>query len=286
MELRLSQSKIPQHLIQYFKPSGLKPKDLCGMPWAVAFALQADGWWLRSDIIWSKPNPMPESVTDRPTRSHEYVFLLTKSARYFYDQDAIREKSFTKPHSPGWINSPETPSGPMGIRSIERKDAIFAQNGYRNRRSVWTIATQPFPEAHFATFPPGLVRPMILAGTSEYGCCSECGAPWERVSEKKTMIINRSSRRGAMGEFGRIQPSGTMVSPAESKTIGWQPTCKCNAEVNPCIVLDPFGGSGTVAEVAVRNARNFISIDLNPEYCEMAEKRLKPFRNQLKLALK
>lgn len=127
-------------------PPGLKNKDLVGMPWRVAFALQADGWWLRSDIIWSKPNPMPESVTDRPTKAHEYLFLLTKNAQYFYDADAIKQ--------------PTTGS---------------------NRRDVWHIATQPCPETHFAAFPEKLVELCVLAGTSAKGVCPVCGAPWERI---------------------------------------------------------------------------------------------------------
>jgi DNA modification methylase len=145
-------------------PPGLKPKDLVGIPWRLAFALQADGWYLRSDIIWAKPNPMPESVTDRPTRAHEYVFLLTRSARYFYDADAVRE-----------------PSGQyIGVTWEQRKAAGegmrrgFSQNGAsglapheagRNPRSVWNIPTEPFPEAHFATFPKKLVEPCIKAGS-------------------------------------------------------------------------------------------------------------------------
>jgi DNA modification methylase len=147
---------------------GLKEKDLVGIPWAVAFALRADGWWLRSDIIWAKPNPMPESVTDRPTRSHEYIFLLSKSARYFYDADAIRE-SFTDLR----MGDP----GPSKAGNPDRNDGGIANNGAgwnrgaelggRNRRSVWTVTTQPYPDAHFATFPSKLVEPCILAGASE-----------------------------------------------------------------------------------------------------------------------
>jgi len=114
---------------------GLKPKDLVGIPWRVAFALQADGWYLRSDIIWAKPNPMPESVTDRPTKAHEYIFLLTKSERYVYDAEAIKEEGVV------WYS--------------------------RNRRSVWVIPSQPYPEAHFATFPEALVEPCVLAGSPE-----------------------------------------------------------------------------------------------------------------------
>ncbi len=144
-------------------------KQLAGIPWRVAFALQADGWWLRSDIIWSKPNPMPESVTDRPTRAHEYIFLLTKSARYFYDADAIREESIgqnhhdltgTTYHAPG--QSPQT-----GNRQNGEVEAG------RNRRSVWTVTTQPYAEAHFATFPPKLIEPCILAGSRPRGAMIE-----------------------------------------------------------------------------------------------------------------
>ncbi|MDR1262979.1 MAG: site-specific DNA-methyltransferase [Oscillospiraceae bacterium] len=155
-------------------PSGLKPKDLLGIPWRLAFALQADGWYLRSDIIWNKPNAMPESVKDRPTRSHEYIFMFTKSEKYYYDSVSVREDN-------------------------------------RNRRTVWNVNTSPFPEAHFATFPPKLVIPCVLSSSKEK-------------------------------EF----------------------------------ILDPFFGSGTVGEVAQKNGRKFIGIELNPEYIAIAKKRLQP----------
>lgn len=138
---------------------GIKPKDLVGIPWRVAFALQADGWYLRSDIIWSKPNPMPESVTDRPTKSHEYVFLLTKAERYHYDADAIKE--------PG-VMPPRAKEGGAGESAVDRKlrgfDNCMGSDGSRNKRTVWTVATQPFSEAHFATFPPELPEVCIKAG--------------------------------------------------------------------------------------------------------------------------
>lgn len=140
---------------------GLKPKDLVGIPWRVAFALQADGWWLRSDIIWAKPNPMPESVTDRPTKSHEYLFLLAKGERYYYDAEAIKE-----PGNPeNWRGSPTSRRGnsQRDSKLWERRGEVSCET--RNRRSVWEIATQPFPEAHFATFPEALVKPCILAGS-------------------------------------------------------------------------------------------------------------------------
>jgi DNA modification methylase len=172
---------------------GLKPKDLVGIPWRVAFALQADGWWLRQDIIWSKPNPMPESVTDRCTKAHEYLFLLSKSERYFYDAEAIKELGSKNSHG-GVPNNGgakqealgKQASGRLGVPAGGRKRgrpdgaptfAKFGHNtscgtpedGYRNKRSVWEIATSPFPEAHFATFPPGLIEPCILSGCPKGG---------------------------------------------------------------------------------------------------------------------
>jgi DNA modification methylase len=150
--------------------SGLKPKDLVGIPWRVAFALQADGWYLRSDIIWAKPNPMPESVTDRPTKAHEYLFLLSKRERYYYDAEAIREPDGGSPSGNGFV-------GRQG--GSERYGAALASMGSpgtreewlpgsgRNRRTVWTIPTQPFPGAHFAVMPPALVEPCVLAGAPE-----------------------------------------------------------------------------------------------------------------------
>lgn len=144
-------------------PRGYKPKDLVGIPWMLAFALRADGWYLRSDIIWSKPNPMPESVTDRPTKAHEYLFLLTKSPRYYYDAEAVKEPDKGTDHRRNILHKPE-PSGGLltphqGIRTTEGRNGAG-----RNRRSVWTVATQPFRGAHFAVFPPALIEPCILAG--------------------------------------------------------------------------------------------------------------------------
>ena len=194
-------------------PPGLKPKDLCGIPWRVAFALQADGWWLRQDIIWAKPNPMPESVTDRTTKSHEYIFLLSKSSTYYYDAEAIRE-----PHARLW--DAEKNGGSLcgtdnrdkavisGHGRANRKKSEPNENG-RNKRSVWTVTTQPYKNAHFATFPPELITPCILAG------CPEGGT-----------------------------------------------------------VLDPFIGSGTTAQVARKNGCSCIGIEINPEYVELANKRL------------
>lgn len=196
---------------------GVKPKDLLGIPWRVAFALQADGWYIRSDIIWHKPNPMPESVTDRPTKSHEYIFLLSKSKRYFYDAAAIREPNHHG--DSGWakqrfsgINTKIYRRKPIygeengGHSGIDFDDTIM--NG-RNKRTVWSIATTPYKEAHFATFPPELPRLCILAGCPEGG-----------------------------------------------------------------VVLDPFSGAGTTGLVALRLGRDYIGIELNPEYVKMSHQRI------------
>jgi len=240
------------------KIAGLKPKDLIGIPWMVAFALRADGWYLRSDIIWSKPNPMPESVKDRPTKSHEYMFLLSKSAKYYYDAEAIYEEATTKENRPAGIERNRLygyDSKENLLRGFKTKDQItdnqhhgndivssrkmngrdeggggtgFARQsgGYdvetgewlggqingvqaRNKRTVWTINTQPFKGAHFAVMPEKLVEPCILAGSK----------------------------------------------PGD-------------------VILDPFTGSGTVGVVAQKNGRQFVGIELNPEYVKIAEDRL------------
>lgn len=145
-------------------PPGLKPKDLIGIPWRVAFALQSDGWWLRQDIIWAKPNPMPESVTDRCTKAHEYIFLLSKSARYFYDAEAVSERSNWMPG--GYAGNPSRAMA-MGRKPSgnEKPGANPQGKENRNRRSVWSVASKPYAEAHFATFPPELITPCILAGS-------------------------------------------------------------------------------------------------------------------------
>ena len=145
---------------KYQRPDGLKPKDLIGIPWMLAFALRADGWYLRQDIIWHKPNPMPESVRDRCTKAHEYIFLLSKSERYYFDSEAMREDA-VKGAAGSSFNTGKTATHQMGRSS----DAERVEDGKRNRRSVWTVATRPYKGAHFATFPPALIEPCILAGS-------------------------------------------------------------------------------------------------------------------------
>lgn len=149
-------------------PDGLKPKDLIGIPWMVAFALRADGWYLRQDIIWHKPNPMPESVTDRCTKAHEYIFLLSKSSKYYYDAEAIKQPLVTEPHAPG--NKANKDAGHLrNDVGTDRMQAICGADGKANKRSVWTVTTKPFKDAHFATFPEDLIVDCIKAGCPEGG---------------------------------------------------------------------------------------------------------------------
>ncbi len=428
--------------------SGVKPKDLCGIPWRVAFALQADGWVLRSEIVWSKPNPMPESVTDRPTKAHEQLFLFSKakwcgedrrrfadisdedarwlalfldtegnicckrvkmdgrgdhfgaqicfassnrtllevaqgiikagtiltrkgknapmfylqmsnnqaadllhrlwqflivkqrqaslaiylqnviadsgherrtkvgrlrgrargdeytdellriwatmkqlnhfgnpdlswmprpkfgrwdSEPYFYDAEAIKE-----PVSFASLQDGRTERGTRGIRgeyAAVDGNCGFNPNG-RNKRSVWTVTTVPYPEAHFATYPPDLIKPCILAGTSAKGCCVKCGSPWERIVERgePSFEITRGTQSWTAVTGQRDSCGGLPLR--DSKTIGWQPTCKhVPCGVIPCKVLDPFGGSGTTGMVALELGRKAVLIELNPKYCELIRQR-------------
>ncbi len=226
----------------YPVPENLKPKDLVGIPWRVALALQADGWYLRSDIIWSKPNPMPESVTDRPTKAHEYIFLLSKSEKYYYNASAIREKRTSWEDARGFRGGSYV-EGKPGRRSAVGNKLIKIPGGWetkkgshgtihregrtsaeyreievsegRNKRTVWTVATRPFPEAHFATFPPELIKPCILAG------CPEAGT-----------------------------------------------------------VYDPFMGAYTTAVTAFELRRNYLGSELNPDYIAIGEKRVNEARQR------
>ena len=215
----------------------LKPKDLIGIPWRVALALQQDGWWLRSDIIWSKKNPMPESVTDRPTKAHEYLFLLTKSQKYYYDAEAIREEpesglsdlkkmSEQKDRIGGKTLNSDDPLYKANMNTnIGQKRGVGDPSG-RNKRSVWEVTTTPFAEAHFATFPQKLVEPCILAGTSEHGVCAECGKPYERILEKESRRQSEGenaekqykTRVSKFSNMPEVQPNSGNVQRAESAT--------------------------------------------------------------------
>lgn len=276
--------------------TSIKPKDLVGIPWMLAFALRADGWYLRSEIIWHKPNPMPESVTDRPTKAHEQIFLLTKQPRYYYDAEAIREN-----FADDRMGNSNTKSLRYSEESGRNGDSGLGQPlpyAGRNRRTVWTVATNPFSGAHFATFPPALVQPMVLAGTSAKGVCSECGAPYERIVEKSTgtpdswngskfddgknMVVHPTTQRREDAKTESAFPEGTTAKRLamlrqqarenggeyvnQTHTVGWQPTCTHDAPTVPAIVLDPFCGSGTTGEVAKSLGRRFIGLDLSIDY--------------------
>ncbi len=266
--------------------TSLKPKDLCGIPWRVAFALQADGWWLRSDIIWSKPNPMPESVTDRPTKSHEYLFLLSKSKTYYYDAEAIREPLQESTKERGYTAAHlQHGGGPKEHGNSDPKirlgkgwwDNAYIPSG-RNKRTVWHIATAPYSGAHFATYPPALVEPCIKAGTSERGVCPECGKPWERVVEHADDGTRKygSGRAIAMGHSANGPTAVMRAGEARtSTTLGWQPTCACvSHDPIPDTVFDPFAGSGTTLQVARQLGRNGVGLDLSLEYLHLARQRL------------
>jgi DNA modification methylase len=276
----------------------VKHKDLIGAPWLLAFALRADGWYLRSDIVWARPNPMPESVTDRPTKSHSYVFLLTKSPRYFFDQEAVREPNDAV-HMRWTKVKRQTVGGEgeFGVKqgAFNRAIADGSEAVGRNIRSVWQIATQPFAAAHFATFPEELARRCIAAGTSERGCCPECGAPWVRELSKRpdkpsSLYAKRSADesndtnvQGGFRTDGVLRQTGSKMQKWLDEnpvtTLGWRPSCNCRGAwgttyPKPCTVLDPFVGSGTVPYVARKLGRRAIGIDLSAEYLELASKRL------------
>ena len=287
-------------------PTDLKPKDLVGIPWRVAFALQADGWWLRSDIVWSKPNPMPESITDRPTKAHEYLFLLTKSATYFYDNDAIREPSITddprRPYTSEGAWAMDGRSREQRHGGEPRKQDALGKPTYtgfndrwaerdgdfskRNARSVWTIATQPYAGAHFATFPEALAERCILAGSARQACAI-CGAPWARVTERVDQGWDGSKYGArAVAATGGVKDGGTARSTlgssngrltGRSDTTGWRPTCAHSDGSGTSVVLDPFVGSGTVVRVANRHGRASVGFDLSREYLgEQALARVDP----------
>ena len=277
---------------------GFKHKDLMMMPARVAMALQADGWWLRSEIVWHKPNPRPESMKDRPTSAHEKLFLLTPGVRYFYDSEAVRVPAI---HAGRVVSYDGTQKN-----TDHENRTYFGKGGARdvtvgshaNLRNVWSIATSRFRDAHFATFPPALVEPCIRAGTSERGACVECGAPWRRVVARGELREHpdRENRNvHAVGDFDgdSYRPDGgTLGMMRETKTTGWESTCDCRLgfqprATRPCTVLDPFGGAGTVGLVAASLQRDAVLIEISPEYAAMAERRIRddaPLLNDVRLS--
>lgn len=323
--------------------SGLKSKDLMGLPWRIAFALQDAGWYLRSDIIWRKPNPMPESTRDRPTRAHEYVFLFSKRERYFYDADAIRTpvkdvtaKRLTqagfdlqagggkdslegnRSHKKALNNQREKliAAEKWGSRHLGGEEAKASMVG-ANARDVWDIGTEPFGAefctscrtyfdgadkklirversdggvvrhcpcgstnswlSHFATFPTELARRCIVAG-SPTQCCSTCAAPYKRITDKRFIpqpdVSASKTARHDYQHDSLSRRDGSARGSVETTTHGFAPTCKCDADSVPSVVLDPFGGAGTVSLVATANGRRSILCELNPDYVELAQHRI------------
>ncbi|QDT39748.1 DNA-methyltransferase [Stratiformator vulcanicus] len=281
----------------------LKEKNLVGIPWRVALALQDAGWYLRQDIIWAKKSPMPESVRDRCSKAHEYIFLLTKSPNYFYDSVAVREAatggvkanaSFIASVYNATRDDLPTDRNKRGVWSadygIDDAEALWEfLNADVGGGDLWTFSTEPFGEAHFATFPSAVPRTCIKAGTSAVGACPTCGAPWERIVERN----REATRPGTNSKVNRAsndeaspyeQQNGSIVGNRDPnrhqttfRTIGWQPTCDhehTRDELVPCVVLDPFVGSGTTVRAAIDLGRIGWGIELNPEYAELAERRI------------
>jgi DNA modification methylase len=238
---KLRRDKLHDQHIDKKTPKGMKKKNLIGIPWKVAFGLQDDGWILRCDIIWSKVNPMPDGAKDRPTRSHEYVFMFTKEEKYYYDHFAVMEKAKTKKK-----NTRKFGANNQKGTFRQDQDRFFTDNGKRNKRSVWTTPVASSGGKHFGVFPEKLIEPCILSSTSSYGCCSVCNSPWKMKYDKK------------------------------QDEYDWIPTCKCgekNSIVN-CRVLDPFSGVSTTGVVCVKYDVDYVGIELNPEYVEAAQERL------------
>ena len=286
------------------QPVGLKPKDLCGIPWRLALALQADGWYWRDAIVWAKPAPMPESVRDRCTKSWEPILMFSKSERYYFDGLAIAER-LTRPDEAG-RTTPNKFGGANKFERAKEQSRLHSGNEYtgtdtgtRNKRNVWRLPPMPVSDAHFATFPLELPETCLLAGTSERGVCPTCGAPWCRIVERKhhgdwhpdhpeakQAGVNRD---GKNRRFLESQAAGRRMVEhvAEARatgadhdnpfaapvTLGWRPSCDCGGDPVPATVLDPFAGTGTTGLAALKHGRNFVGVEMSAEYIEIARKR-------------
>ena len=293
--------------------AGLKNKDLVGTPWRVAMALQADGWYLRSVIPWIKRNPMPESVRDRPSSGVEYIFLFGHPAsggRYFYDADAIRAPVATPGRSSGNIrrkvathNEEDRVNSHLGYAVPWEDQGV----GRGRRNTDWFfeslehildggqgllldpdgdpmvagINPKPFPGAHFAVWPTTLVEPMVKAGTSEHGVCAACGTPWRRAVGRREAEDTGANVGGCPdrhdGGHREVDPTGAGGNHMATRRVGtdqWKPGCDCDAELGRAVVLDLFAGSGSTGVVATQLGREFVGIDLNADYLEIAEARI------------
>jgi len=289
--------------------SGLKPKDLCLIPQRLAIALQEDGWWVRSMIPWVKRSPMPESVTDRPTNALEYILMLTKDSRYFFDMEAVRmgfaDDRMGNPGGGGqWARDCPYPDRRMdqqsGLqRGIWNEDGKHTGRAFRNS-DLWfasiapphglvgmgdelvglDVTSDPTKFAHFATFPRALVEPLVKCSTSEAGVCSKCGKQWTRRVEKTTIGGIYKVGAKAVGHYGGQGTSTSTLGSIlphnqrapKTNTLGWTATCTCTAEAVPATVVDPFAGSLTTLAVARDLGRRSVGIELSESYCEMGVK--------------
>lgn len=272
------------------KEQGFKNKELMGVPWRLAFALSDAGWYLRQDIIWAKAtsgqerngNCMPESVTDRMTKGHEYIFLLTKNDRYYFDNYAVKE-SLNKIVPPRPYGSKKQ----LGNRNdVDRLFDPESSDGLGNMRSVWRINLQPGSSGqHIAGYPEKIPYYCIKAGSSEKGCCANCGKPYERIIEKNGSIkMGWAPEKRDIERYNGIyeerkNPSGLITGNINQyKFINWKKSCNCETnEIFPSIILDPFMGSGTTAKVALQLERDFIGFELNEDYLKFAQERIKPY---------
>ena len=274
-------------LTKRFVP-GLKRKDLIGLPWLLAFALREDGWYLRSDIIWHKRNAKPESAPDRPTRAHEYIFLLTCNADYYYDRLAVAEPQVASERTRRLREAAsghervytlkrdqlrgQPPAGVSGcFRSAQARQTLALQ-GTRNKRTIWDIPTRPGAGNHFAAYPEGLAVSCILAGTSELGVCAACGEPWRRLVNRAAQGDLHPDRALRARGVSRLDKRGHH----QPMTLGWERGCGCILfeQPIPATVLDPFAGTGTTLKAAQSLGRGYVGIELNPEYAAIARHRL------------
>lgn len=344
--VQIAQHPKTTHTGSLSRTPGLKPKDLVGLPWRLAFALQAEGWYLRSAMPWVKRSPMPDSCTDRPGSALEYVFMLTPSARCHFDLDAVRRAPsgisgglyFGGPMKAGKAGKCESSLRTQVRKATKEARERYASNGrqWRNADLFFESVTQPhgmivagdelvgldvtpvgFKEAHFATFPLGIPTPCIKAGTSERGCCPECGAGWVRVVDRQYANPGNRKTNGPRSAAHKQLDYGTAGYSQRlevvSTTTGWRPGCECEGRLCehcggigdcdfcygvghlgkdsvPCRVLDPFAGAGTTLLAAALLGRDSLGIELSPAYAAMAEKRiakaLRPasFRDDAKVA--
>lgn len=272
-----------------WRASGLKKKDRIGIPHMLAFALRADGWYWRDEIVWAKPNPMTKSVVDRTTDAHEFLFLFSKQPKYFFDRVAISKRSVRAGQVTGGGKKISAAAAVNQRPRSQHMDKLGAEPvpETRNKRSVWRISSRRYKGAHFATFPPALVEPCILAGTSARGCCQVCGKPWVRETRRtrrptrpgNDSKVNRASANGDSPYHGQ---NGSVVGNRDpqrhvtvTETIGWNRQCDCTAsEPVGCVVMDPFAGSGTALAVAVEHHRRAFGLELNPEYADLIAERM------------